>query len=339
MSIFRKRWHPLLWVGLLGLHAHAQTAGTNWPGVPVLGWFTNPEKTEVRPIQGVPGASTVGDPIPLPAGMGRVYLAPLERWALVEQRQEGALGALPLTALPAGAVTPIYGAISRPDLVSFSSNGQNAALLSRSGGILQVLSGLPGTPQVSLQSDMSQLGTVAAVVVSDDGSLAAVLTGGGGVYLVRPGGSYTPIFQAGSPAGLTFLLNQEALAIADGAAGTITVIQELNSQPSSRLVIPGPNLSGDGVFLQPSSDGKALILAAHGGQTAYRIDLTEQSVSSVALPTSFSMLERFRGDMFLFSADAGKAAWMLLADGGSLRLGFAQFVGSPALTRRAGRGR
>jgi len=332
VSILCERWHRVLWAALLGLHAHAQTAGTNWPGAPVLGLVSNSEKTEVRPIQGVPGASTVGDVLPLPAGLGRVYLAPLQQWALVEPRREQTLGLLPLTGPQPGVVTAVYGAMPRPDLVSYSSNGQNAALVSRRSGTLQVLSHLPGTPQVTMQSDISQLGVV-AVAVSDDGLLAAVLTESGGVYLAPPGGSCVLIFRAGSPAGFTFLLNQEALAVADGAAGTITVIQGLNSQPGADSVIAGPNLSGDSLFLQPSSDGKALILSANGGQTAYRIDLLDQRVNVLAAPARFSMLERLNGDMFLFSADAGKAAWLLLADGGDLRVGFAQFTGKPAVRK------
>jgi hypothetical protein len=319
-------WRVSLSLCIFGFAAHSQNGGTNWIGAPLAGLTANAGKTEVRPIQGVPGASTVGDPIALPAGVNRVHLAPLQQWALVEQGREGTLGRMPLNRTVPGSVAPIFGAMSAPALMSFSSNGRNAALVSRTGGVLQILTHLADTPQITLQSDISQLGVIAAAV-SDDGTLPAVLTRTGEVYLILPGGSPSLIGRAGSPAGIGFLPSQAALAIIDGASATVTVVDGLNAQPLTRMVIPGPNLSGDAIFVQASSDGISLVFSVDGGQTAYLANLGDQSVHSLDVPAGFSMLERLNGDIFLFAANPNEAAWLLFADGGNLRAGFAQFAG------------
>src|SRR5207253_847482 len=138
-----------------------------------------------------------------------------------------------------------------------------------------------------------------------------ILTRTGEVYLVPSSGSPRLIFRAGSTAGFSFLPDQ-SLAIADGVAGIVTVIDGLTSQPFTRMAITVPYLSGDAVFVQATSDGKSLIVAAHKGQTAYRIDLADQSVRSLDVPASVSMLDRLNGDIFLFSANPGEAAWLLM---------------------------
>jgi len=329
VSNFSNKLHAVLSISLsaclFAALARAQSDSAGWIGAPIFGLIANAEQTEIRAIQGVPGASTVGIPIALPAGVRQVYLAPLQQWALVQQLREGALGRLPLNGNQFGSVVPIHGAMSTPELVSFSSNGRNAALVSL-GGVLQILTHLEETPQIAMQTDISELDAT-VVTVSNDGTLSVVLTRTGEVYLVPSSGSPRLICRTGSPAGLSFLPDQ-ALVIADGAAGTVTVIDGLMSQPFTRATISGPYLSGDAAFVQASSDGKSVILSAYKGQTAYRIDLVDQSASSLNLPAGVSMLERLNGNIFVFSANPGEAAWFLMADNANLRAGFAQFAGA-----------
>jgi WD40 repeat protein len=238
---------------------------------------------------------------------------------------------MPLNGIHSGGALSIGGALSAPELVSFSANGSAAALVSSGGGTLQILTNLEDTPRITTQADVSGLDAT-AVTVSNDGALAVVLTRTGEVYLVPSSGSPRLIFRTGSPAGLSFLPDQ-SLAIADGAAGTITVIDGLTSQPFTRATISGPYLSGEVALLQASSDGKFLLLAASKAQTAYRIDLADQSVRSLDVPASVSRLERLSGDVFLFSANPGEAAWLLIADTDGLRAGFAQFAGAPFVNK------
>jgi hypothetical protein len=312
------------WLALWEPPLPAQTVASI--SVPLVGLIGS--ATEIRPIRGVIGASTVGNPISLPPGIGRVYLAPLQQWALVEQGSGGTIGRMPLNGSAPGTVAPIAGAMATAGLVSFSANGKNAILVSRPAGTLQVLTNLDTTPQVAMQSDISQI-TVAAAAISDDGVFPVVLTGTGAVYLLQSGNAPALLFRAGSPAGIGFLPNQAVLAIADGSAARITVLDGLASQPFPRLILPGPTLAAGPLLVQGSTDGNSVIVSASGEGAAYRADLTNQSLSATNLPARVSRLDRLNGNLFLFSANPGEAAWLLLADGASLRAGFAQSVSHP----------
>lgn len=291
---------------------------------------------EIRPITGVVGASSIGDPIGLPLGISRVYLAPRQQWALVERGQAGTMGRMSWAGMVPGAVTAISGAMAMAELVSFSPNGKNAILVSRAEGMLQVLTQLDTTPQVALQSDISQL-EVAAAAISDDGTLAVVLTNAGALYRLAPNNSPEWLFQASSSAGIGFLPNQQVLAIADGAGSTITLLDGLASQPFLRMKLPGPALSGSAIFVQGSSDGNSVIVSAAGAENVYRAELRTQILSAIGLPTTVSRFDRLQGDLFLLSANSGEAAWLLLADGDNLRAGFAQFVRQPTGREPGGR--
>jgi len=292
--------------------------------------------TEIRPITGVVGASTVGDPISLPAGISRIYLAPLQQWALVEKGQAGTMGRMSFAGIVPGAVTAISGAMATAQLVSFSPNGKNAILISQSSEMMQVLTHLDTMPQISLQSDISQLDVVGAAI-SDDGTLPIVLTNAGALYLLAPDNSPAPVFQAHSGAGLGFLPNQQVLAIADGAGSTITLLDGLAGQPFPRVVMPGPALSGSAIFVQGSTDGNSAIVSAIGAENVYRADLTTQSLSALGLPTPVSRLDPLRSDLFLLSANSSQAAWLLQLDGTNLRAGFAQFVSQPVVRKPVSR--
>lgn len=340
MSYFWNRRHRFLWIFPVacflgsGSAVRAQSAAPNWIAAPLAGLLANTELTEIRAIQGVPGASTVSGPIRLPVGVLRVHLAPAQGWALVEQAPDRALAIMPFNGMQPVSVVPIGKALSAPDIVRFSPGGRAAAIVSNAAAAVQVLTGLDSTPQLAMQAGISGLGLVTMAAVSDDGTLVAALTGEGRVFLLSATKAPQLIFQAGSPAGISFLPGQPAIAIADGGAAAITVIDGLNKVPFTRIVMSGPSLSGGRVMVQASGDAQSLFVAAYGGTSAYRIDFATRSMRTLAVPASLSQLERLPGgDVFLFSANPGDAAWLLLSDGQNLTAAFAQ----PAVGREATR--
>jgi len=313
-------------VSALASYVHAQGNGVVRMEAPLVGLTTNATNTRVSAIQGVPGASTIGDSIALPAGVNRVFLAPLQRWALVEQGPTRMLGRLSFQGSTPGSVVPVAGAVSSPLLVSFSSNGRNAALLSPTRETLQVLSGLADSPEIAMQCDVSGL-DVTAAAISDDGAFPVVLTKAGDLYLLSPGGSRSLLMRTGSNSAIGFLASRASLVVADGAAGTVTVIDGLNASFSVRPPITGLSLSSGAVFMRGLSDGTAVVLAGSGSRTAYRVDLQDQSVRSLEVPATVSRMDPLSGDAFLFSANPNQAAWILQADNGNFAAAFAQFAG------------
>jgi len=333
MATFLLKRHTLLCGAAAScwtLAVHAQTQNTPDLRAPLVGLIANSAHTSLRPIQGVPGASTVGEPVALPQGVGRVYVAPGQQGALVEMRRGAMLGWMPLSSGQPGIVSPINGAMAAPDLVRFGSNGNNAVLVSQSSGLLQVLTRTVGAPQIAWQSDTSLL-NIAEAVVSDEGSVAALRTTAGEVYSVTASGAPKPILRLETPAAIRFLPGGTSLAVLGGGAPRVIVFDSLDGQPSTRVTVAIPALAGASGLLETSADGQSVILGATGGRTAYRIDLGSQTVRSLDLPVSLSRMDRLSGNQFLISANPHEAAWILMADDPDMKVGFAQLV--PPLQR------
>lgn len=307
--------------------AYAQgSAVPNLVSAPVVGLLSNPDRTEVRALLGVPGAATLSDPIPLPLSVANVYLAPGQRWAIVKNTLGEALGVMSFTGAKAGSVSPIAGAMAAPDSVSFSPTGTAAALMSATTGTLQILTGLGSTPQLGMTfqvSDLMRAGLPAAAV-SDDGSLAVALTGDGSVYLLSGTNPRQLIFRAGSAAGMAFFPNRASVAIVDGSGGGASVIDNLTISPGAKRVASGLSIPPGQVLVQPSLDGQSIFTAATGGRTGIRIDISSGQVQTVQLAVNSDSLERLRnGDTFLLSALPGASAWLLVGDAQGLRATFA----------------
>jgi len=309
----------------LPITARAQ-GSASWTGAPLVGLMTNAEMTEVRAIVGVIGASTVSDPIAMPRGTRHVYLAPGQQWALVDGLSGQTLGRMPFDRTQPGDVTPIHGALASPDVVSFSPAGRSAVVVSRSAGLLQVVTGLDGTPQVAMEIQIADLIAVGplAVAVSDDGTLPVAMGQDGSAFLLS-GTSRRLIFGSGAPSAMSFIPGEQALVIADGSAATVSILDGLAQTPFTRASISGPKFSSGNLVAQVTGDAQVLIVGALGTNSAYRVDLTHGGAQAVAVGATVSRLERLRdANAFLFSANAGESSWLLYSDGPDLRAGFAQ---------------
>ena len=108
---------------------------------PVLGFVNTAGGSEVRAINGIPGASTLSPPLALPGGVTSLDFAPGQKYALAEQADGASLGVIQFSGANPGPLVQIAGGISQPDVISFSPNGAAAALYSASAGRLQVLCG------------------------------------------------------------------------------------------------------------------------------------------------------------------------------------------------------
>jgi hypothetical protein len=307
---------------------------------PVVGWIAGqgPSRNQIQPIVGVLGASTVREPIRFSGDVLRVHLAPAAGWALIEQRGQ-APGVMTLTGVTPGEVQSIAGVLPNPLLVIFSATGKSAALRFRSG-VIQVLTGLNGSPQVAYQTEFSDPSGVNTMAVSDDGSTVAAATGAGMVYVL--GNSAMPVlaYSGSRSMGLAFLPNQSAAVFADGGNGMISLCRMSGSSPSVQPVTQ-LNFSGSEVLLEASGDGGSAFLVTAGDTAAYRIDLASGATQTATLPVPATRLDRMRdGQSFVVSAAPGQPAWILTGNGSGLQAVFAANPGvpSPILRRPVGKG-
>jgi len=331
-----------------GFDARAQMSA------PLVGLVASEHRSEVRPVLGVLGASSIQAPITLPPGVSRVYLAPTGGWALVQQRGRAArlvgsrgseppgksdsitdqLGLVTFRGSVPSAIQAIADAAAIPDLVSFSPLGGSAGLLT-SLSVIQVLTGLDSTPRVTFEVDFFDPSGLKKIAVSDDGQLLAALTAAGQVYLLS--GSTAPLLAcAASPsAGIAFLPNRSTVVIADAGNGTMTLANMVNGVPVVQTVTGSLSSSGGETLVEASRDGASVFVVVSGGTSAVRVELLTGSMQTMTLPALATRLDRLRdGESFVFSAEPGHAAWFLTGRGAGLQAVFAAAASSSEVSRQ-----
>jgi hypothetical protein len=279
---------------------------------PVAGYVTDSSRAQLRTIFGVPGAFTFGNPLALPEGVAQVRLAPGQDFALVERANASPA----LLFLKAGVVdhlAAIDGAMASADWVAFSPGAGSALLFSAASNRLQVLSGLPDAPQVSLDWDAAALSAQPLLGgVSDDGSLVLVASGTS-VYRIARDGSSQVVFSAGGIQSLTVLRNGVDAAVADPTTGSVNLVRNAASTPAVRVLASG--LDGIGAIF-PASDGLSLFVAQPGAATVSSIDLASGGIRSFpASVAPVGLIPLRNRDTFLISAEANHPGWVFYRDG------------------------
>src|ERR1017187_3333164 len=112
---------------------------------PVAGFVFDNSGRVLRPIQGLPGAALLGDPLSFGLDVAAAYIAPHQDSAIVV----GADQSLHLFLLNGGAPTEVSlgGIAGTPERVVFSPSGAAVALIS--AGSARVLTGLPNAPMLA----------------------------------------------------------------------------------------------------------------------------------------------------------------------------------------------
>jgi hypothetical protein len=282
---------------------------------PMLGFVSAPNGSEVRAILGIPGASTLSRPLVLPAGVTNLNFAPGQKYAIVEGASGAAIGVITFTAADSGPLVAIEGAISQPDIVSFSPNGGAAVLYSATQGRLQVVSGLPATPRVVREISSSDLPiAVRLLALADDG--ATLLEGGANssVYWLAVGVEPQLLTTVGDLEGLAFVPKTNNAMIFDRNGGSLTLLQNVNSAPSNRSLVDG--LTGlEGKIALQVTAGSALLTSANASHL-WQIDLQSLRVQDLLLPGAATMLEPLRtSGKYLLSWQSGQPAWIVDTSG------------------------
>jgi hypothetical protein len=319
-------------IGLM-LAAGAASDARAQISAPLVGLIAGESPSEIRPVLGVLGASSIQASIHLPRGVLHVHLAPMGGWALVQQRGKPS-GLVTFNGSMPGAVQTIADAAPNPDLVSFSPLGRSAALLV-SGDVVQVLTGLDSTPRMAYSANFYDSAGVKKIAVSDDGQLLTILTAAGQVYLLSS--SIAPMLAyAGSPSlGVAFLPNQSTAVIADPANGAMNLASIVKGAPVLQPVTGSLSVGGGETLLEASRDGASAFVVASGGTSACRVELSTGGMQSMTLPAVATRLDRLRdGESFVFSAEPGHSAWFLTGRDSGLQAVFAAAASTTEVSRQ-----
>ncbi|MBI2681067.1 MAG: hypothetical protein HYX25_08695 [Candidatus Solibacter usitatus] len=216
----RRLW---LWLVIAAGTAAAQTHSIQGPR---LGWVFDEAAGALRPIVGIAGSSTMGDPLPLAVGLKRAVVSPTQDYALAVAGNDARVHLIRPRQNSNVLLKPLPDANRAPDRMVISPTGSAAAFYyynGRGAGHIVVMNGFPQQPRISAQMSVLRVPAPTALAVADDG--AVVLAGAGNLVIAATENAEIPVTSAlGKVASLAFITGHDAL-IADGAKDEIYLLR------------------------------------------------------------------------------------------------------------------
>lgn len=287
-----------------------ESSGTQAMQAPILGFASAAGKTQITVMNGIPGASTQGSPLALPTGVTGIDFAPGQKSAIVERTDGASVGVIAFQDAAPGALVPISGGIAQPNIVAFNPAGTGAALYSTAEGHLQILAGLPNSPQVIRDMASGDLPAAAQfLALADDGVTLLEGTANGAVYLLASSGPQL-LENISDLGGMAFNPKSQDALIFDRAAGALSLLPSVGSGTSSRPLASG--LTGLEGTIVLATNGRKAVLAGTQTNHLWDVDLESLQAQELPLPAPPSMLKplRITGD-YLLSWQPGGLAWIV----------------------------
>lgn len=286
---------------------------------PMLGYVVEPDSLSLRPILGIPGASTLGPRVELPAALSRIEMSPAQAQGIVVSGEGREAGLLRLSDEGA-KVLPIEGAAADPQRIVFSPRGESAVLFFEGSRKAQVVQGLSAQPRVEREFDLSTLpGAITTLATNDKGDvvLAATAAGesGGAVYVADRSG--TPRFLVAAAAtGISFLAGRSDAALADAEKDEVLLLEDLSGAfRVRRLAGPEAGISQP-LGVQVTADNQSVVVANRGAATVTTLSLAGGTAASVACACQPTGLYRMAGNA-VFRLNEPSREPMYLYDGDS----------------------
>lgn len=291
---------------------------------PVAGFVFDGSSRALRPIQGIPGASLLGDPVNLGVDLTSAYVSPRQDSAFVVAADNSLHFFRMASTGPAETI--LGGANLVPLRVVFSPSGTSAALVA--GGNVQVFTGLPSAPVLSGTVELSlgraAVGRISATPVqrraaaesltlSDDGTYLLHVAAGS-VWLASTHGENRRLLPADVDALVAFAAGAHDAALLD-RTGLSLVHDVAGSASQERLAPPDDNFGGS-VGLAFSQDGRILYVANATAHGVVAFDLAAASHSSIECDCTPSTLVSM-GKLFRLN-DVGSAPLWLLDTGNAV---------------------
>jgi hypothetical protein len=239
---------------------------------PVTGFVRNQTSHTVRPVNGMPGAAVLGQPLELPFGL--LQSAARSRDVVVGISDETPHRAT-IVRIVDGAATAaaIDGSLTGADGLVLSGSGTAAAIYT--ADTLQVIAGLPNAPQAG--AAIALPGAVSAAAVSDDGTVvlfASVAPGAAGLYRSLDGAAAVQIGGNGGITALEILNGGRDAAALDATARQVSLIADVRNSAAPILLADAETGVDSPVALAATRDGRLLVVANRESRTALLVDVT-----------------------------------------------------------------
>jgi hypothetical protein len=307
---------------LLALAGFAQAQQGSVSG-PVAGYVFDFGSLALRPIRGIAGASTMGDPIAAAYPLTAANVAP---------RQDSALAIAPdgsthYFTLNSGALNEvaISGLTAEPERVAFSPSGTAAVLYSN--GRAQIVTGLPGAPSLA---GSIQLGSgprsphPTSFAISDDGAYLLFAVGEA-IQLASQSGGVRGVMSAGAGASVAFAPGGHDAAVAARGTGAV-LISDVPGAAAQQTLAAGDQSFQIVAGLSFSADGKRIFMASAAAQSVVTLDLSGNR-TDVACNCSPAELTPM-GNLFRLNELGTGPLWLADAGSSGPRIVFVPAIGA-----------
>ena len=289
--------------------------------LPVTGYVTDSRTGTLRPINGLPGASSLGPAVALPFNVDQAQICASKGFAVAVESTDSKQVWL-IRGLQTSNVTAekLDGAFA--DRVRLNASCSAALLYSQTTATAQFLTGLPDHPRTSDPILAGAIGTVAAMELSSDAGTALISfsdPAAGGVYLLTPS-AFGPaqIATAVQPAAMSFLNSDRDAVVADGATGEVFEIRGIQTDKTRQLLLS----SRDGLQ-HPAGvcviGNRTLFVADAGASVIFEMDLVTGAmadqvpvagvptrIDTLALPDAFALTDTGQGQLLLLDTSKGR---------------------------------
>lgn len=277
---------------------------------PVTGYVSDPAGSVLQPVLGIRGAAIQGEDLPLDPAWSPLGVTPTQEHLLVSHRESGVVL---LVNIESGSVRTLDSLLRSPDRVYMSPNGTAAVV--RAGSRVQIVTGLPDAPAAGVTADLSAIGPVTALAVSDDG--ANVLISGGSdtaLYSLAPSGDIRWLAALGQNVRIAFSNRGRSAAIAGIVTNDLWIWDDVTADFSLRRLAGADNGISSPVGVAFSDDNRG-VLAAHGAGVT-RVALADSSVDLTPCACTPALLERVKGNTaFRLTGVSDQPMWIF--DGSS----------------------
>jgi len=296
---------------LLALAGFAQAQQGSVAG-PVAGFVFDRGAQALRPLPGIPGASTVGGPINSGYQLTAAYVAP-RLDSVFGVAADGSTHYFTLSSATLSEAS-IEGLMAQPERIAFSPSGTAAVLYS--SGQAQMVVGLPGSPSLAGSLPLRQAARAihpTSLAISDDG-VYLLFAVGGSINLASQSGGVRAVMSAGAGASVAFAPGAHDAAIAARGTGVMmihdvpgsAVQQTLTADDGSFEIVAGLGFSQDGtrVFVATAAAAQpVIVLDLAGNRTGVACACSPTEL--VAMGNLFRLNELGAGPLWL--ADAGSS--------------------------------
>ncbi len=280
---------------------HATSAYTIQP--PVLGHVFDQETGSLHRINGIPGASSMGEALNLGFTAVQATVAADQNLAILRDDQ-GRTFFVDLSAEPPVA-TEIPGVLDGANGVLISPTGRSAALYSPGTGQIQLLDGLPGIPTPGTVLELDQgVGVWTAFAISDSGAILAATSeqGSGSLFLLQPDHVSERIGAVQRASWLAFLAGTDDAVITDAGAGEILLYRDVVARRQTSVLASEIDQIKNPFAAAPTTDGRFVAVAMPGGIASVPVYGGAPAFVECAC-TATSMTPLAGGNVFLLTED------------------------------------